>query len=138
MFQKIMTPVDLAHVEDTRKALQCSAELAKLYNAEVSYVGVSAPAPSEIAHNLQEFSSKLDAFAEEQAAKHGIATTARVEPCNDPTTDVDDALLRAVKATDADLVVMQSHLPKLSDYVWPSNGGKVVRHSDVTVMVVRN
>ena len=56
---------------------------------------------------------------------------------HDPTTEVDDALLRAVDETGADLVVMQSHIPGLIDYVWPSNGGKIAGHAKASVLVVR-
>ena len=138
MFKKIMTPVDLHHVDNIAKALKCSADLAKHYGADIVYVGVTSSAPSDLAHNPDEFSRKLDAFAKRQMEEHGISASSDVQVCNDPTTEVDDALLAAVESTGADLVVMQSHLPSLTDYVWPSNGGKVVRHGNVSVMVVRD
>ena len=57
---------------------------------------------------------------------------------HDPTTDVDDALLKAVDETGADLVVMASHKPGLAEYFWPSNGGKLAGHTGVSVMLVRD
>ena len=56
---------------------------------------------------------------------------------HDPTTDLDDVLLKAVKDTGADIVVMQSHMPNILDYVWPSNGGKIAEHAKTSVFVVR-
>lgn len=50
---------------------------------------------------------------------------------------MDDILLKAVKDTGADLVVMASHVPNIMDYVWPSNGGKIAEHAECSVMVVR-
>ena len=49
------------------------------------------------------------------------------------------ALLRSLRlsGTGADLVVMQSHVPGLMDYIWPSNGGKVAGHAKCSVLVVR-
>jgi nucleotide-binding universal stress UspA family protein len=57
---------------------------------------------------------------------------------HDPTVDVDDALMKAVSETGADLVVMASHVPGLADYIWPSNGGKLAAHSSASVFVVRD
>ena len=52
-------------------------------------------------------------------------------------TDVDDVLLRAAEEVGGGLVVMASHVPKLVDYIWPSNGGKIAAHSKAAVFVVR-
>lgn len=138
MFTKIMTPVDLAHIGDLEKGLQCSADLARQYNAGIVYVGVTSSAPSKTAHNPAEYAEKLATFAADQAEKHGVATEAHSVISHDPTTDLDDALLKAVAETGADLVVMTSHLPNLTDYVWPSNGGKIAAHAGCSVMVVRS
>ena len=88
-------------------------------------------------HTPEEYGKKLKAFAEEQASKHGIKATADAVVSHDPSADVDDALMKAIGTTGADLVVMQSHMPSLMDYVWPSNGGKIAEHAKCSVMVVR-
>ncbi len=137
MFKKIMTPVDLAHLKDLQRSLKCSADLAKLYGAEVVFVGVTTPTPSSLAHTPEEYAKKLDAFAEEQAGALGIKASAQMVIGHDPTTDVDDALLRATRDTGADLVVMASHMPNVLDYIWPSNGGKIAEHAKCSVLVVR-
>lgn len=137
MFQKIMTPVDLFRVDELEKSLQCTADLAKRYDAEVIYVGVTGSAPSQLALDPKSYQEKLDLFVEGQIQKHNISATGKVQHCNDLVTDVDNALLSAIDDVGADLVVMQSHSPKLTDYVWPSNGGKVASHSKSTVMLVR-
>jgi len=138
VFKKIMTPVDLAHKGDLKKALECTADLAKHYGAEVVYVGVTAATPGPTAHNPEEFAEKLEAFVKGEADQHGIKAVADTVVSHDPTSDVDDALLKAVKDTGADLVVMASHNPSVLDYIWPSNGGKMAEHADCTVMVVRS
>ena len=137
MFSNILAPVDLAHVQDLRKALNCAGDLARHYGAEVTYVGVTASAPSDVAHNEREYAEALAAFAAAEGARHGVTVHSRPMHSNDPVTDVDDALLRAVQETGADLVVMQSHAPSILDYLWPSNGGKLAEHAPCSVMVVR-
>ena len=137
MFKKIMTPVDLAHKGDLAKSLAVAADLAKQYGAEVVYVGATTPTPSSTAHNPAEYKDKLMAFAAEQAGAHGINATADMVMAHDPTTDIDDVLIRAVKDEGVDLIVMQSHMPNILDYIWPSNGGKVAEHAKCSVFVVR-
>ncbi len=137
MFKRIMVPVDLAHAASLEKALGCAADLADRYGATVVYAGVTAPAPSSVAHTPQEYADKLEAFAAAQAEAHGITTEVHAITSHDPAVDLDPALIKAVSETGADLVVMASHIPNLTDYVWPSNGGTVAAHAKVSVMVVR-
>ncbi|MCD9148849.1 universal stress protein [Pseudophaeobacter flagellatus] len=137
MFKRIMAPVDLAHVEGLRPALDCTADLAKHYSVPVVYVGVTSTAPSELAHNPEEFGQKLSAFAAAEAAKHAIETSGHTAIAHDPTIEIDQALMRAIDDTDADLVVMASHVPNVMDHIWPSNGGKLAEYAKCSVMVVR-
>ncbi|QDC10119.1 universal stress protein [Oceanicola sp. D3] len=137
MYAKIMVPVDLAHKDRMAKAIDTACALASLWGAELVFVGVAGNVPGSVAHNPQEFSDKLAAFADEQAAAHGIVATAHAAISHDPAVDLDPTLLKAVEDTGADLVVMASHIPKLTDYVWPSNGGTVATRASASVLVVR-
>ena len=138
MFQRILAPVDLAHLGTLERALKVTAEEAKHHGAPVTYVSVTAAAPGPLAHNPDEFREKLEAFARGQAESHGIDATAHAVFSHDPTTDVDDALMKAIDDVGADLVIMASHKPGLAEYFWPSNGGKIASHSDASVFVVRD
>lgn len=137
MYSTIMIPVDLAHADRLSKALDSAGALAKLWGAKVVYVGVSAATPGSIAHTPEEFAKKLEAFAKEQGDKHGVTGTAHALTSHDPTTDLDSTLLKAVDETGADLVVMASHVPNITDYIWPSNGGSIASHAKASVFVVR-
>jgi nucleotide-binding universal stress UspA family protein len=137
MFRHIMVPVDLAHEERLGHALGVAADLARHWGAKISYVGVGTTTPGALAHTPQEYAGKLADFAKAQATAHGVVVEAHPTYAHDPTTEVDDALLRAVDEVGADLVVMQSHIPGLLDYVWPSNGGKIAGHASASVLVVR-
>ncbi|WP_280985262.1 universal stress protein [Dichotomicrobium thermohalophilum] len=132
-----MVPVDLTHVEHLQKALQTAADLAKHYGSPVTYVGVTPETPSPVAHNPSEYAQKLEAFAQDQASKHGHEASSKAYTSTDPAIDINDTLLKAVHETRADLVVMQSHIPNVTDYIWPSHGGSVASHSDVSVFLVR-
>jgi nucleotide-binding universal stress UspA family protein len=137
MYREIMVPVDLAHEDKLAHALEVAADLARHWGARITYVGVTSPVPGALGHNPGEFARKLTDFAAAQGARVDVATRAHPAIAHDPATEVDDALLRAIDETGADLVVMQSHIPGLVDYVWPSNGGKIAGHAKASVMVVR-
>lgn len=138
MFARIMVPVDLSHVPRLHKALDVAGKYAKAFDVPITYVGVTAATPGSLGHNPKEFGERLDAFGAEQATAHGITADTRTIVSHDPTVDVDDALLKAADDTGADLVIMASHIPGVSDYVWPSNGGKMAAHSKASVLVVRD
>ncbi len=138
MFKRILAPVDLAHLNKLERALNVTAEEARHHGAPVTFVSVTTAAPGPLAHNPDEFRAKLDTFTKEQADSQGIDATAHAVFSHDPTTDVDDALLKAIEDVGADLVIMASHKPGLVEYFWPSNGGKIASHSDASVFIVRD
>ena len=137
MYKKILVPVDLTHADRLEKALQTAADLSKLYRAPVCYVGVTPETPSPVAHNPTEFAQKLEAFGQAQAGKHAITATTKSYSATDPAIDINKTLRKAVEEAGADLVVMASHVPNVTDYIWPSHGGWVAEHSDASVFVVR-
>lgn len=137
MFNRIMTPVDLGHIDKLGRALDCAADLAKHYQLPITYVGVTSSAPDALAHNPEEYKQKLQSFVDGESKKHGIEATAYAIVVNDPATEIDYELIHAVDDINADLVVMASHLPSAVEYFWPSNGGEVARHAKCSVMLVR-
>ncbi|UWQ48248.1 universal stress protein [Leisingera caerulea] len=137
MYSKIMVPVDLTHADRLERALQLASDLAHLYKAEVIFVGVTSPQPSKVAHNPQEFSAKLDEFASGQAAKHSITASGHAVVSHDPAVDLDKTLIKACSDTGAELIVMASHVPSVSDYLFHAHGGRVAEKAPVSVLVVR-
>ncbi len=138
MYKNIMVPVDLGHAATLQTALATAADLAKHYDAKVTYVGVTGTAPSSVAHNPEEYSAKLAEFAAGQGDAHGVQTGAHAEVSHDPAADLDTTLLKAADTIGADLIIMQSHIPGLGDAFWPSNGGKIARQAKCSVMVIRD
>ncbi|MFI9651587.1 universal stress protein [Guyparkeria sp. GHLCS8-2] len=137
MYQSIMVPVDLAHLDALEKPLTVAADMARHYNAQLCYVGVTTSQPSSVARTPEEYEQKLKAFAQEHAPDNGQAPTARVYNSHDPVTDLDDILIKAIVDVGADLVVMGTHLPHHIDAIMPANGSKVAAHSNVSVFLVR-
>ena len=137
MYKKIMVPVDLAHADKLTLALDTAAQLAKIYSAPVTYVGVTSSAPGPLGHNPAEYAEKLANFVAAQAKAHGIETHGKAVVSHDPAVDLDNALINAVNETECDLVVMATHIPNVADHVWPSNGGRLATHTKASVFLVR-
>jgi nucleotide-binding universal stress UspA family protein len=137
MYTKIMVPVDLAHIDRLSKAITTATDLARHYGIPICFVGVTAEAPTEVAHSPREFADKLAKFGAEQSKTHGLEIDAAAYPSHDPATDLDKMLIAAAREQDADLIVMASHVPGLPEHFFASNAGAVASHADVSVFVVR-
>lgn len=138
MYTKIMVPVDLAHIESLEKALVTAADLSKHYETSVCYVGVSASAPSEVAHNSEEFSAKLEAFSAGQKARFGLQAVSTVAHIShDPAVDLDKNLINIAEEVSADMIVMASHIPGFIEHIFASNAGYVASYAKISVLVVR-
>lgn len=137
VYARIMVPIDLEHAERLGKAVETAAALAARFDAPLTFVGVTTALPSATAHNPEEYAAKLSAFAETQAKRGGVRAEAKTMVSHDPATDLDKTLLKAVKETGADLVVMASHIPNAMDHFWASHSGRLARNAEVSVFVVR-
>lgn len=137
MYKNIMVPVDLAHADKLEKALAAAADLSKHYKAAICYVGVTAAAPGEVAHNPTEYAETLERFAAEDGKKRGVEVKAKTVTSHDPVRDLDDALGEAIKELGADLVVMASHVPSFADHLFSSNAGYLASHAETSVFIVR-
>lgn len=137
MFTHIMVPVDLAHADKIDRALETAGLLGKTTGAKITYVGVTAQTPTGLAHNPEEYAAKLAEFAAAQGAMHGVSVDAHAFVSHDPTVDLNDTLLKAADTLQADCVVMASHIPNITDHLWPSHGGTVAKRAHASVFVVR-
>lgn len=139
MFKRIMVPVALQHVDRMRRTLNIAADLARQYDATIHFVAVSGTVPNAIARTPEKFAAELDLFAREQGDEAGVDSDSLALITNDPAAELDARLLEAVEKTEADLVVMGSHPPGVADvlHLIGSHSAWLVRHSDVSVFVVR-
>ncbi|GMG81936.1 hypothetical protein LNKW23_11490 [Paralimibaculum aggregatum] len=137
MYSSIMVPVDLAHTKALEKALATAADLAKAYGASLTYVGVTTNTPGPLAHDPKEFGAKLDAFVAAETAARDVEGAGLVVTSHDPSANLNKDLLEAARQTGADLVVMGSHMPGLSDHIFTGHAPYVATHAPVSVLVVR-
>lgn len=137
MYRHIGVPVHLAHKDKLGKALRTATDLAAHYDSRLTLVGVTGPAPSDIARSPAEFGEKLERYALELGRDAGVDIGTRVSVCNDPATELRKALDREFHDLRVDLVIMASHVPGFRDYIFSSNAGYLASHTDLSVFVVR-
>ena len=138
MFRKIMVPVDLAHANSLGNALQVAADLSKLYDAPILYVGITTSLPGPVARTPEEFTRKLNTFAAEQMTRHEIEGEARTYVSHDPARDLDKTLMKAIAENGVDAVIMASHIPGAAEHLFASNAGYLAQHALVSVFVIRS
>lgn len=139
MYKRILVPVDLSQLDNMPKTLNTAIDIAKHYQASLCYVTVTNSTPGTAAHNPEELAEKLAEFAEEQGQAHGLQADSKVLESVDTAVELDKKLLDAIKDTGSDLVIMASHAPGLGDklHLLRSNGAEIVKHSDISVFIVR-
>ena len=141
MYRDILIAIDLNQESSWNKALPTATEYCKAFGATLhvmtvlpdfglSMVGQYFPANFESAHREQA-NKQLHAFVAEHAPKD-----IKVQHIVAEGT-VYKEILRVAGEINADLIVMASHRPELKDYLLGPNAEKVVRHSDLSVLVVR-
>lgn len=139
MYQRILVPVDLQHVDKMGKALDTAAELARRWQAELWYVAVTGKVPNRVAKSPEAYAAELERFAGDQGRALGLEIHSRTISSVDVTVELDDTLIQAARDIDADLIVMPSHIPGVPDrlHLVSSNAAYIVRHSAMSVFVVR-
>lgn len=136
LYTHIMIPVDLAHADRLERALKTGTDLARLWGAKVTYVGITGVQPSKVAHTPEEFGRKLSDFARAQGEATGVETDAKAITAHDPAIEIDHMLVDAADEIGADLIVAGTHDPHVFD--WPSHGGKLASHAHMSVLLVRD
>lgn len=142
MYKTVLLAVDLTAESSWRKALpvaiaQCGAFGASLHIVnvvpDVGELMVSQYFPSGYEEKMVAESSKdLAAFA-----KAHVPAGVRVETEVAHGT-IYEEIIRAAERVGADLIVMASHRPELSDYLLGPNASRVIRHCSRSVLVVRD
>ncbi|OMH32108.1 universal stress protein [Motiliproteus sp. MSK22-1] len=140
-YKNILIPVDLAHESSWRSALPMAVEQARNNDARLHVVTVvpNADIPAIAAH----LPSGIDRHIKEEGKGNLKALVERLVPDNIITSvtvgqgRIYKEVLRIAREADADLIVMASHRPELTDYLIGANASHVMRHAQCSVLVVR-
>jgi nucleotide-binding universal stress UspA family protein len=138
---KLLVPIDFGHDVDT--ALAAARTLAAPYRAQLVLLAAPEPPPPPTARLLPETTALTRQF-ELDDLRHRLADLAQQLP-----TDLDlqtivadasptDAILDATESLPADLIVLVTHAHAgLSSWYDPSIGQRLLRHPDLTLLLIR-
>jgi universal stress protein F len=140
MFKRILTPVDLAEIEVAQPAIDQAVELAEASGGLVRLINVQPLLPATF---MDYVPADFDAAQEERAAQALEEIAAGVKlPKERLSREVRvggayHEILAEARSWAADLIVIGSHRPVMSDYLLGSNAKTIVRHALCSVLVVR-
>lgn len=137
MFRHIMVPVDLHLPPEVKKATEVAAQLAKWQDAKVTIVSVTGPQPGDSHLTTDAIAQELHACASAIAEQSGTKVETHNIHSVDVAIEVDKDLTRAAEEMGADLIVVGTHAPRITDYILSSHAGYLAKHASMSVFVVR-
>jgi len=142
MFKHILYPVDITEEGSWKESLPVVIEQAKAFNAQLHIMTVVSDYGMSIVQQyfptgsveqvVEQTSKSLHKFIDEHIPD-GITLQSIVAKGS-----VYECIIKTAEKINADLIVMSAHKPGLKDYLLGPNSAKVVRHSNRSVLVVRN
>lgn len=141
MYKRILLPIDLDQDSSWLKALPVACEYCQIFGARLHLLTVVPEFGTGLIGSFfpPDFEEKAVAEARdriEALARAKVSDNIKVT-CHVAQGTVYEEILAAARELRADLIVMASHRPELKDYLLGPNAARVVRHSDVSVLVVR-
>jgi universal stress protein F len=140
MFKRIIVAVDLADPAPTPKGLEQAVEIAKVSGGELRLVNVQPIVPATFMEYVPaDFDVEQVKRAEETVASlvAGVDLPVGRKSGAARAGGIYHELLQEASDWGADLVVVGSHQPAISDYLLGSNATTIVRHANCSVLVVR-
>lgn len=136
MFKKLLLPVDVAHLDEGRKALEV-AESITSPDASITLLYVMEDIPNRPGFDLPPGFKKKSLKAARKAIKSITKSSDRAVKVETRIGHAYRTILKEAKALNIDLIVLASHKPGLKEYFIGSNTSKVVSHANCSVFVVR-
>ncbi len=133
MFQRLLTPIDMRHKDESAKAIRAGAWLARTTGAQYHFLTVQPPLGPHLSDMPEDREAAFTQFTAEQAAAHGVDIVPVFRSHESPSR----VIPRVGGELDIDLIVMASHDPRLSDHIFASNASQTALHAHCSVMVVR-
>jgi len=141
MFKEILLPLDLGNPEKQEKAVTAAVEMAKASGGRLHVMTivpdfgesfVSSFFPVDFQEKaLKAADERLHAYVKEHIPK-GVSVQHIVAHGS-----IYHQIVEFARKVGADLIVMASHRPELSDYLLGPNATQVTKHASCSVLVVR-
>ena len=142
MYKSVLIPVDLNVESSWHKALPTAMALCRAFGAELHIMTVVPEfgSPMVAQYFPVEYEKKAMELADEKLQELvGESDTDGVSVQHSVASGtIYEEIINMADAVKADLIVMASHRPQLSDYLIGPNAARVVRHAGQSVLVVRD
>ncbi len=142
MYKNVLLTVDLTDPSSWRKALPAALEMCRAEGATLHLMTVVPDYGMTVVG--QYFPEEYQKKAVVQAGQELRDLSAAQVPSGVNVKHVVaygtiyEEILGTARKVDADLIVIASHRPELKDYLIGPNAARVVRHSNRSVLVVRD
>ena len=140
MYKRIVLAIDLFEPTPIPKGLTQAVELAKTGGGELRLVNVQPIMPATFMEYVPvDFDGEQAKRSREALAAilYSIDLPAERKSAATRAGGIYHELLQEASEWDADLIVVGSHRPVMSDYLLGSNAKTIVRHAQCSVLVVR-
>ena len=140
MYKRIVLAIDLFEPTPIPKGLTQGVELAKSGGGELRLVNVQPIMPATfmeyvpVDFDVEQAKRSREAL---DAILYSIDLPAERKSAATRAGGIYHELLEEASEWDADLIVVGSHRPVMSDYLLGSNAKTIVRHAQCSVLVVR-
>ena len=135
MYNTILVPTDLSNEDKTIQELKKAQKLSNNGRIVLLHVVDAIPAFTMVelpAHLMEQQLPKARQKLKELVVKSGVKAETEVRKGQSYSNINDEA-----KKIDADLILINSHIPGFTDYLLGSTAAKVVRHAQCSVLVDR-
>ncbi|WP_114965368.1 universal stress protein [Alkalilacustris brevis] len=136
MYKRIIVAVDISHgklgkelLDKALKLLDDGGEIRLLHVLEEIPTYVAAEMPQDL-NERREAESRVEL----KAIAHGVEGNIQVELRRGAASG---QILQCAEDNEADLIMIASHRPGLSDYFIGSTAARVVRHAQCSVLISR-
>lgn len=141
LYKNIVIPIDLADKHLVEKVLPVVISFAKAFNAKLHFVYIISDYGLKM---IEDYLPKN--WLKDQKSKYDKQIRALVMPAISGEIKVDFYLGRGAvyneiinysNQIEADLIIISAVRPQLKDYMLGPNASKIVRHADISVLVLR-
>jgi len=131
MFSSLLVPVDILDPDVAEAAFARALALARRDRATLTVVSVVPAWPDDLARTPSDYEPQLNAWVDARRGGTRVGVELKVGG------SIAARLQEAIRETGADLVVMASHNPRITDYLIGSNAAHLALHAPCSVLVHR-
>jgi len=136
LYQSVLIPIDIAHAE-TAAAMFEKAKALLVPGGKMTIVYAIPDIPAYVTFEMPEGFLPVTMRKADQTLRGLVAESGVEAEVQILTGQAPRAILAAADSVKADLIIVASHRPGLSDYLLGSTAARVVRHAQCSVLVMR-